>query len=242
MQNVTVVTALDVNRGQPARGDQGDEWAARARLPRWADPHLDRSDPRGELDAGASRTFGLMAVLDAVGTAVALFDPAGRVASATPALDRLLAPDAERTAVWQAARTLAEEARRLATAQRGAWPEAPAERVLTREVATGGGTYRLVAAVPGAAWAAVVVERRLAPVAHDEWLRTSCCLSARECQVARLLAEGRTTSAVASALGISPHTARHHTERVYEKLGVRSRAALGRLVGHGSGSVPTAIG
>ena len=30
-----------------------------------------------------------------------------------------------------------------------------------------------------------------------------------------------------SRLGISPHTARHHTQRVLDKLGVHSRAAAG---------------
>lgn len=52
-------------------------------------------------------------------------------------------------------------------------------------------------------------------------------LTARELDVARLLAEGRTNVAIARELGISPHTARHHTQRVLAKLGVHSRAAAG---------------
>jgi DNA-binding CsgD family transcriptional regulator len=36
---------------------------------------------------------------------------------------------------------------------------------------------------------------------------------------------------VAAALAISPHTARHHTERVYTKLGLRSRVALALALG-----------
>jgi DNA-binding CsgD family transcriptional regulator len=50
-------------------------------------------------------------------------------------------------------------------------------------------------------------------------------LTAREVEVARLLAQGLANSAVAQRLGISPHTARHHTQRVLVKLGVHSRAA-----------------
>jgi DNA-binding CsgD family transcriptional regulator len=50
-------------------------------------------------------------------------------------------------------------------------------------------------------------------------------------EVARELAAGRTTAQAAAALGISVHTARHHAERAYAKLDVRSRAALGALLG-----------
>ncbi len=52
-------------------------------------------------------------------------------------------------------------------------------------------------------------------------------LTEREAEVARLLAEGRRNNAIAAALGISPHTARHHTQRVLAKLGVHSRAEAG---------------
>jgi DNA-binding NarL/FixJ family response regulator len=54
--------------------------------------------------------------------------------------------------------------------------------------------------------------------------------TARELDVARLLAEGRTNATIARELGISPHTARHHTQRVLTKLGVHSRAAAGALL------------
>jgi DNA-binding NarL/FixJ family response regulator len=52
-------------------------------------------------------------------------------------------------------------------------------------------------------------------------------LTGREIEVARLLAEGRRNTAIAAALGISPHTARHHTQRVLAKLAVHSRAEAG---------------
>jgi DNA-binding CsgD family transcriptional regulator len=55
-------------------------------------------------------------------------------------------------------------------------------------------------------------------------------LTPREVQVAYLLAEGRSNAGVAEMLGISEHTARHHTESVLAKLGVRSRAEAGALV------------
>lgn len=52
-------------------------------------------------------------------------------------------------------------------------------------------------------------------------------LTPREVQVALLLAEGLSNSALASRLEISPHTARHHTQRVLGKLGAHSRAEAG---------------
>ena len=51
-------------------------------------------------------------------------------------------------------------------------------------------------------------------------------LTDRECDVALLLQAGRTNLQIADELGISPCTARHHTERVLTKLGIRSRAAI----------------
>jgi DNA-binding CsgD family transcriptional regulator len=64
-------------------------------------------------------------------------------------------------------------------------------------------------------------------------------LTQREIEVARLLADGRGNAAIASALGISPHTARHHTQHVLAKLGAHSRAEAGvRLRGLRATSPP----
>ncbi len=41
-----------------------------------------------------------------------------------------------------------------------------------------------------------------------------------------LLIRGMSNRGIAEHLGISPHTARHHTERVMTKLGLQSRAAI----------------
>ncbi|HEX2188230.1 MAG TPA: helix-turn-helix transcriptional regulator [Longimicrobiaceae bacterium] len=61
----------------------------------------------------------------------------------------------------------------------------------------------------------------------DHVLRKELGLTRKEVDVVRLLAEGRSNAAIAAALFISPHTARHHTERIMAKLGVRSRAEVG---------------
>lgn len=52
-------------------------------------------------------------------------------------------------------------------------------------------------------------------------------LTRRERQVAELLARGDSNADIAIQLGISPHTARRHTESVLLKLGVRARAQVG---------------
>jgi DNA-binding CsgD family transcriptional regulator len=52
-------------------------------------------------------------------------------------------------------------------------------------------------------------------------------LTAREAQVALSLAAGDCDAVIARALGISAHTVRHHVERIFLKLGVHSRNALG---------------
>jgi DNA-binding NarL/FixJ family response regulator len=61
-------------------------------------------------------------------------------------------------------------------------------------------------------------------------LQATYGLTPREIQVAVLLAQGRSNAAIAEALRISPHTTRHHTQRVLAKLGVHSRAAAGALL------------
>jgi DNA-binding NarL/FixJ family response regulator len=50
-------------------------------------------------------------------------------------------------------------------------------------------------------------------------------LSDREVEVLRLVARGLTNKEVAAKLEISPKTAGHHLQHVFEKLGVTTRAA-----------------
>jgi DNA-binding NarL/FixJ family response regulator len=68
-------------------------------------------------------------------------------------------------------------------------------------------------------------------------LESAAGLTSREREVAQLLAEGLPNKAIAAELRISPHTARHHTQRVLTKLGVHSRAAAAVVLrgsrGHG---------
>jgi HD-GYP domain-containing protein (c-di-GMP phosphodiesterase class II) len=50
-------------------------------------------------------------------------------------------------------------------------------------------------------------------------------LTERELEVLRVLVRGQSNQAIADGLGISPRTVGHHIQHVYQKAGVRSRAA-----------------
>lgn len=67
-----------------------------------------------------------------------------------------------------------------------------------------------------------------------EWSKASdpfhTTLSARERQVAVNVAKGLTNAETAKTLFISPRTVSTHLERIYQKLGVSSRAALTRYI------------
>jgi DNA-binding CsgD family transcriptional regulator len=55
-------------------------------------------------------------------------------------------------------------------------------------------------------------------------------LTRREAEVARLLGQGRSNQVIARELGISEHTARHHTQRILAKLEVHSRGEAGAKI------------
>ena len=59
-----------------------------------------------------------------------------------------------------------------------------------------------------------------------ERLATQYGLTRRETEVIRLLLQGRSNASLAEELRISGSTARHHTERIISKLGVRSCAEV----------------
>ena len=67
------------------------------------------------------------------------------------------------------------------------------------------------------------------PVSDDE-LRGRYRLTDRQVTVARLVGEGHRTTDIAERLGVTYHTARNHVDQVLQKLGVRSRAAVGAIL------------
>jgi DNA-binding CsgD family transcriptional regulator len=75
---------------------------------------------------------------------------------------------------------------------------------------------------------AISLQRIASPAGlSDETLQKRFGLSEREIQVARCLARGDSTKEIALSCGMSPHTARRHTEKIFVKLGVRNRSQIG---------------
>jgi HD-GYP domain-containing protein (c-di-GMP phosphodiesterase class II) len=108
------------------------------------------------------------------------------------------------------------------TAMRSARPYRPslepaaAETELRREVAEGRLDAEAVDAVLAAAGHRVAVRARELPAG----------LTRRELEVLLALVLGRSNQAIADDLGISAKTVGHHVQHVYQKAGVRSRAAV----------------
>ncbi len=88
------------------------------------------------------------------------------------------------------------------------------------------------AGVTGIAGAEGVEGVALSPVelARMQRLRDEFNLSEREAQVAALIAQGRSKTAIARHLYVSENTVRTHAKNAYAKLGVRSKAELEALL------------
>lgn len=81
----------------------------------------------------------------------------------------------------------------------------------------------------GAELRIAVTLHRVAPhtTLSDVALHERYALTTRELEIARRLAHGQSTKELAISCGISLHTARRHTEKIFSKLGVRSRSQVG---------------
>jgi DNA-binding CsgD family transcriptional regulator len=175
----------------------------------------------------ANRRAHLGALLDALPQALLVCDLDGRMLHQTPALTRLLAVSAAGEQLCGELRATVAAVRTVAAPAGGRL--APALAPVARTLHTSAGTYRLSGCVVpegvlGNAPAVLVQIEPTAPAAPTPAeLRERFGLTPREIEVARLLAERRTNREIAAALGISPHTAERHTERVLAKLGVASR-------------------
>jgi len=88
----------------------------------------------------------------------------------------------------------------------------------------------------GNRWRGEMLDVRLSPFGSNYFVHLSIhpalsSLSPREREVAGLFGSGMTTKQVARALGTSPSTVRNQVVRIYEKLGISSKAQLATLAG-----------
>jgi DNA-binding CsgD family transcriptional regulator len=71
---------------------------------------------------------------------------------------------------------------------------------------------------------------------------TDPTLTTREQEIVRLVVEGRSNDEIGAALGIATKTVEGHLGRVFDRLGIESRAALSaRAVAEGWLDVPTVV-
>ena len=173
------------------------------------------------------------AALDAVAEPLAMFDAGGREAHRNAALAGLLAADPDRDRLLVEVHAFAASLRPLATPLRRDAGRAPVAPV--REVRTAHPMYRLRGTLLPNAHADASLLVTVACVGTTAWpapatIQERLGLSAREAEVARLLAEGLTNAQVADRLFIAPATARRHTENVLGKLGVPNRAAVATVL------------
>ncbi len=184
----------------------------------------------------SSADFG--SLIDVSGQALMLFDLSGRALHSNPVMRRLLAQDRERNQVESHMRQVARAVLMALEANRVASRDKHADG-RRREIATSMAAYRLRGnpvgqnALGHPRAVLVSVDRVSSQIPAADSLRIRYGLTVRELQVASLILHRLSNNEIARMLDISPHTARHHTENVLAKLGVRSRNELRRLVAGG---------
>lgn len=147
-------------------------------------------------------------------------------------------PDDSSTALLGAMEALAHSLifRRAASGVVEAGPEVGRVGVVAVEVPTANGRFGLRAirfrpGVFGSESSVLVTAERLRDEAIDRSrIRERFGLTEREAEVAALLADRRSNAEIARALGISEHTARHHTEHVLAKLRAGGRHEVRRIL------------
>jgi len=180
-------------------------------------------------------------MLDSLAESALLFDLAGTLVHANPASDRLttsidaarLRDEAQRVA-W----ALGAIARRLHQARQSTTraADAAADTQSVRRVQIGPVVYDLRGSIVGeqllGAEPAVLITitTTAAEPMTDDTLRSEFGLTAREIEVARLMAEGLSNCEIAERLGVRFFTARNHVERTLSKLGVASRHRVGPML------------
>jgi DNA-binding CsgD family transcriptional regulator len=179
---------------------------------------------RRRADAAGS----LLRMLEGAGARAWLVDGSGSITHEGDGIRTLLADDAEASRVRARASRLGLDLWVSVAGRQAASPGDTAFQVLTHRR-----TYMLRAALAGDTYLAeastvlVMLEADPSPGVSDAQLRERFGLTAREVEIARLIARGQSTRDIAGRLGISTHTLRRHVERVLSKLGVHSRAAVG---------------
>ena len=186
---------------------------------RVVDGRLQRcEEAQGRVDA-------LVSAVDGLAVPLALAGAGGEIHHWNRALVRLLSAEPSESLTVQ----LRVWARHLALARPGG--AAPSSKLTTGRGAYRIAGTRLSAALVPSGGAIVGVSRTGLGLPTADAVRDQFGVTAREAEVALLLAQGRTDREVADVLVVAHATARRHAERVLRKLGVTRRSAVAaRLV------------
>jgi DNA-binding CsgD family transcriptional regulator len=178
---------------------------------------------------GNAANGGLVELLNASGGAIRAIDRWGRCVHETPRVATLLQDDPMRAEVLAGMAQLARHV--AAVSGSGKRREAALTAPCALRVVTPSASYHLeatrVSAFSDRGVVMLVSVQRLSPVPlPDAELSAQYRLSPREIAVARQISTGASTREIATGLGMSVHTARRHSEQVFLKLGVHTRAAV----------------
>ena len=175
-----------------------------------------------------ARQTALATTLDGIRDALLVVGADGRELHRNSALRAMLEGEPERDRLAATMLSAAHDLRALVTRSLVRGVPAPAERTVATAVAryTMRASFGVEQAWGATGTVIVSLEREDAPALSSASLVTRFGLTEREAQAAALLARRVSNAELAAALGVSPHTARHHTEKVMQKLGVHSRKEL----------------
>jgi len=179
-------------------------------------------------------------LLDTVSAGALLYSSDAGIFYENHALTRALDAHPDGARLRLEVERIARAAGRVADAGLPGTPTEERVAAETRELRTSSGAVvvrcTLVSPAEAGRPATVAVALEAAPTAAAPAalsaveLRERFGLTARELDVTHLLSSGKSNADIARELGISPFTARHHTERVLDKLGARSRAEVPALL------------
>jgi len=172
--------------------------------------------------------------LDTLGLGLAFFDRSARLVHGNRALLQILAHGLDGARLQEEMRReVALVLSRLNTTHAGTVTELNA-----REVREGDRAYRMKSSYVGMRLfepgftILVSIEVLNANPISEEVLQVRYRLTPQEAKVAMMLLRGSSNRLIAKALYISEHTARHHTQRILDKLGLRSRAGIAARLLH----------
>jgi DNA-binding CsgD family transcriptional regulator len=180
----------------------------------------------------------LIRALDGAKTGVLLYDgePGGGEIHRSTTFQRWAQEDGQRDRLETEISAVVEQVRTGGGGGAGVGGSAAPEPVEAKCPAARGVYYiraSKLAAADGCSAPAILVtiERNAPDPLGADSLTRRFGLSARESEIMRWLAEGKTKPAIAEQLEISPYTVNHHTERILLKLGVHSRAeAIAKII------------